>query len=555
MEKLKKKPVRTISGVTPLTVVLKPRKCNHGTCVYCPGGEYTPQSYTDKSPAIMRAMALAYDPYEQTMNRLKILNKMGHPTDKIEIILLGGTFLQYEKEYKFWFVKRIYDALNGVDSDNLGDAKKINESAEHRCVAMCIENRPDNCSIEEIKEMLDFGATRVEIGVQIPDDNIYKKINRGHTVKDVIDSIKRLKDSGFKVGLHVMPGLPYSNPELDLEKFKMLFENEDFRPDQLKIYPCQIVQDSPLEKIYKKINYTPYSTEIAKNLISEMMTYIPDYCRVMRMMREIPKERMIGEPIKLDLRKEVEDTLRNSGKTIHEIRMREIGFVKSLSKNTEQILRMKVHEYNASGGREFFIEVVNDNDALFGLLRLRFPSNTFPPALPKESSTSSINNKSDNVKMDDDNLNMTVDSYNLNMGLNDIGNKSNNREMRVKGVLSGEINGNDDRSSDNLNVDGMINGFNSGENGDVGCFIEELEGCAIIRELHVYGQSLGLGIKGEDGGSQHIGIGKKLMKKAEEIAKENNFNKIAVISGVGVREYYRKLGYKLNEFYVIKDLN
>ena len=171
-----KKPVRTISGVTPLTVVLKPRKCDHGTCIYCPGGDHVPQSYTDKSPAIMRALGLAFDPYEQVMNRLGVLNKMGHPTDKIELIVLGGTFLQYPLDYQQDFIKRCYDAFNGKDSKDLDEAKKLNETAEHRCVAMCIENRPDNCSKEEIKRMLDFGATRVEIGVQMPDDELYKKL-------------------------------------------------------------------------------------------------------------------------------------------------------------------------------------------------------------------------------------------------------------------------------------------------------------------------------------------------------------------------------------------
>jgi elongator complex protein 3 len=456
-----KKPVRTLSGVTPLTVVLKPRKCNHGTCIYCPGGEHTPQSYTDKSPAIMRATALNYDPYEQTKNRLNILNKMSHPTEKIEIIILGGTFLQYDKKYKYNFIKKIYDALNGKESKNLEEAKKINETAEHRCVAMCIENRPDNCSIKEIEEMLEFGATRVEIGVQIPDDEIYKKINRGHTIKDVIESTKRLKEAGFKVGYHFMPGLPYSNPKKDIEKFKMLFESKDFRPDQLKIYPCQIIQDSPLEKMYKKIGFTPYDTQTAKKLITEMMTYIPDYCRVMRMMREIPKERMIGEPIKLDLRKEVEDTLRNSGKKIHEIRMREIGFVTGNKKSINKKLKIKIHEYEASDGKELFLEIVNKEDILFGLLRLRFSKKTF---------------------------------------------------------------------------------------------ISELKDCAIIRELHIYGKSLELGKEGKEKDSQHIGLGKMLMKKAEEIARENGFKSIGVISGIGVREYYKKLGYKLGKFYMIKKL-
>lgn len=443
-----KKPVRTISGVTPLTVVLKPRKCDHGTCIYCPGGEYVPQSYTDKSPAIMRALALSFDPYEQVKNRLHVLNKMNHPTDKIELIILGGTFLQYPLEYQYNFIKKCFDSLNGKDSKDLEEAKKFNETAEHRCVAMCIENRPDNCSKEEIKRMLSFGCTRVEIGVQMPDDELYKKTNRGHTVKDVIDATERLKDAGFKLGYHIMPGLPYSNPKKDLEMFKEIFDDERFRPDQLKIYPCQVVEDSPLAKTHKIIKFKPYSTEKTEKLLFEMMQIIPEYCRLMRMMREFPKEKLVDGLIRLDLRKEIEENIRKTNKKIKEIRMREIGF----NKDVDLKIKLKVIKYGSSGGREFFLEIVNDDNIIFGLLRLRIS-----------------------------------------------------------------------------------------------------KGKSIIRELHVYGQSVKLKEKHEEA-SQHKGIGKFLMKEAEKIAKENKIKKLKVISGVGVREYYRKMGYILEGNYMVKNL-
>ncbi len=451
---LKKKPVRTISGVTPLTVVLKPKKCDHGTCIYCPGGDFVPQSYTDKSPAIMRAMALKFDPYEQVKARLKTLKLMNHPTDKIELIILGGTFLQYDLDYQYDFVKKCFDALNGKDSKDLKFAQRLNEKSEHRCVAMCIENRPDNCSVEEIKRMREFGATRVEIGVQNPDDQIYKKINRGHNVKDVVGATERLKNAGFKVGYHIMPGLPYSNYEKDLENFKKIFSDSRFRPDQLKIYPCQIVESSALAKVYKKINYKPYDYETTKKIISEIYKIIPEYCRIMRVMREIPEEKMVFDSLKLDLRRDVEGDLKKKGVKVNEIRMREIGFnLKGLNLD----LNLRILEYEASGGKEFFIEAVNKDNILFGLLRLRFPNR----------------------------------------------------------------------------VD-----------------LKELEGCALVRELHVYGQSLKLGEKGEI--SQHKGLGKMLMKKAEEISKDAGYKKIAVISGIGVREYYKKLGYKLKGSYFVK---
>jgi len=445
-----KKPVRSISGVTPLTVVLAPKKCAHGTCIYCPGGENVPQSYTDKSPAIMRAMKLNYNPYEQVKVRLNVLKLMNHPTDKIEIIILGGTFLQYPKNYKYNFIKKIFDALNDKDSKNLEQAKKINEIAEHRCVAMCIENRPDNCADKDIKEMLEFGATRVEIGVQMPDDEIYKKTNRGHTIKDVIDATERLKNAGFKVGYHIMPGLPGSSKEKDLKLFKKIFQSEKFRPDQLKIYPCQIIKDSPLAKTYKLIKYVPYNEKETKEILIKMMKIIPDYCRVMRMMREFPKEKLVEGLEKLDLRKDIEEEFRNKGLKIREIRMREIGFNKNAS---DLDAKIKIIEYQASGGKEYFLEFTNKENILFGLLRLRIFNKT-----------------------------------------------------------------------------------------------------AIIRELHIYGQALNLGEEGAE--SQHIGLGKRLIKKAEEIAKENGFKKLSVISGIGVREYYKKLGYKLDEegIYMIKKL-
>jgi len=451
-----KKPVRTNSGVTPLTVVLAPRKCNHGTCIYCPGGDFVPQSYTDKSPAVMRALSLNFDVRKQVQARLDTLIKMGHPTEKIELIIIGGTFLQYPLDYQYDYVKGCYDILNGASSENLEEAQKINETAKHRIVAMCIENRPDNCSVEEIKKMREYGATRVEIGVQILDDEIYKKTSRGHRIKDVVEASQKLKDAGFKLGYHVMPGLPYSNIEKDVEKFKLIFDNESFRPDQLKIYPCQIVESSPLSKMYERIDYKTYSNEEIKQVLSEMMKIIPSYCRVMRVMREIPKEKMVGKVASTSIRKEVEDEFRKNKDHLNEIRIREVGFnMKDLDEDT----KLKITEYASSGGKEFFLEIVNSDDILFGLLRLRFPKNTF---------------------------------------------------------------------------------------------LKELEDCAIVRELHVYGKSLNLGEVGEK--SQHLGFGKALMAEAEKISKEKGYKKLAVISGVGVREYYKKLGYNLEGTYMVKNL-
>ncbi len=452
-----KKPVRSKSGVTPLTVVLKPRKCNHGTCIYCPGGDYVPQSYTDKSPAVMRALTLKFDVRRQVKARLDALIRMGHPTEKIELIIIGGTFLQYDLDYQYNYIKGCYDVLNGIDSDSLEEAQKINETAKHRIVAMCIENRPDNCSVEEIKRMREFGATRVEIGVQILDDEIYKKTGRRHKIHDVVEATQRLKDAGFKLGYHIMPGLPYSTIEKDIEKFKLVFDDERFRPDQLKIYPCQIVEDSPLAKMYKRINYKTYTDEEIKYVLTEMMKIIPEYCRIMRVMREIPKEKMISHAASTSIRKDVEEELKRKNASVKEIRIREIGFNRE---GLKKDIKLKTIEYEASGGHEFFLELVNSDDVLFGLLRLRFPSETF---------------------------------------------------------------------------------------------LEELTDCAIVRELHVYGQALNLHEEGKD--SQHKGYGKMLMAEAEKISKDAGYKKLAVISGVGVREYYKNLGYNLVGTYMVKNLN
>ncbi|MEK6872256.1 MAG: tRNA uridine(34) 5-carboxymethylaminomethyl modification radical SAM/GNAT enzyme Elp3 [Nanoarchaeota archaeon] len=456
-----RKPAKTMAGVTPLTVVVKPRKCNHGTCIYCPGGEKVPQSYTNKSPAVMRALMLNYDPYEQVRVRLNAFKVMNHPTDKIELIILGGTFMQYPFDYQESFIKSCYDGLNECSSKNLTEAKKINETAQHRCVALCIENRPDNCSQEEIKRMLYFGCTRVEIGVQMPDDELYKKTGRGHTVKDVVIASEMLRDAGFKLGYHVMPGLPYSNKKKDLHLFKELFKNPAYRPDQLKIYPCQVIEDSPLAYMHEKINFIPYDEEETREILEKMTRIIPRYCRTMRIMREIPPDKLVKGITRIDIRRDVEDNLRKKKANIQEIRMRELGFSKQFYKKIDMNIFLKTTTYKASGGTEYFLEFVNKQNILFGLLRLRFLHQPF---------------------------------------------------MKI------------------------------------------LHGAAIVRELHVYGQSLALGEKSSEG--QHTGIGKQLMKTAESITQKHSYKKLAVISGVGVREYYRKLGYTLDSdgIYMIKDL-
>jgi len=466
-----RKPTKTISGITPVAVMLPPRKCEHGNCLYCPSLK-VPQSYTPKSPVVMRASMVNYDSYKQIVGRLKAFEVMNHPTEKVEIIIMGGTFLEYPKNFQYDFIKGIYDGLNGMVSKNLKEAQNANEKTKHRCVALCIETRPDVCC-KFIDRLREFGCTRVELGVQIIDDEIYEKVKRGHKVEDVVKATKCLKDAGFKIGYHIMPGLPGSNLKKDLKLFEKIFSDERFKPDQLKIYPCQVMPGSELEKLYWKGKYKPYSKNEIEKVIVKMLKAVPRYCRVMRVMREIPPDYLVAGTIKIDLRRDVEKELRKKNFRIKEIRYREIGFALRDGKKVNEDLKLKVTKYKASKGEEYFLEIVNSDDILFGLLRLR---------------------------------------------IFDISLKISHPPSRGKNLLRGDF----ERRK------------------------------AIIREIHVYGKSLKLGEKGKV--SQHRGLGKELMKKAEEIVRKNKIKKVSVISGIGVREYYKKLGYKLEGTYMVKFL-
>jgi len=452
-----RKPTKTISGVTPIAVMLPPRPCKHGACVYCPSLN-VPQSYTPESPVVLRAKSVNYDAKKQTQIRLEAFKAMKHPTDKIEIIIMGGTFLDYPLNFQYKFIKGIFDGLNEKISKDLEEAKRINELGKHRCVALCIETRPDVCSNEHIKRMLEFGCTRVELGVQFLDDKSYKLTNRCHTVKDVVDATFRLKEAGFKVGYHLMPGLPGSNIKKDIANVKKIFSDERFKPDQIKIYPCQVIPGAKLEEWYKEGGYKPYTDEEIIKVLIEIKKLVPEYCRIMRIMREIPPSYLVAGTLRIDMRKVV----REKFKDCKCIRCREIGFFIRDNPNSkiDENLRLKIIKYKASKGKEYFLQIVNKQNLIFGMLRLRIP---YKP------------------------------------------------------------------------------------------IIDELKNSVIIRELHVYGSEINIGQKNISFG-QHKGLGRKLMEKAEEIARKEKVKNIAVISGIGVREYYRKLGYELEKFYMTKSL-
>lgn len=364
-----KKVSRTISGVTPVAVMAKPFPCP-GRCVYCPSSPEAPKSYTSESPAVLRARSCDFDARRQVEVRLKTLADMGHPGDKVELIIMGGTFLSYPGDYQYQFVKDCYDALNGARSSSLDESKKANEGAEHRCVGLCIETRPDFCGHDEINRMLDFGTTRVELGVQTLDDQIHRVTKRGHGVAEVVLATKILRDHGFKVHYHWMPGLPGSTPEHDLELSRQLFEDERFRPDGLKLYPTLVVRGSELESWYQDNRYQPYRDEVMIDLLLSIKTLIPKYVRISRLMRDIPTKFIVGGSRDLALRQTVTKRMEQTGLRCRCIRCREYGHRRRDSWPVGRPWLTRL-DYETLGGKEVFLSYEDENETLFGLLRLR----------------------------------------------------------------------------------------------------------------------------------------------------------------------------------------
>jgi elongator complex protein 3 len=325
---------------------------------------------------VLRAKSSDFDARGQVKVRLKMFADMGHPTDKIELIIMGGTFLAQPLEYQYQFVKDLYDALNGVESASLEDAKKINETARNRCTGLCIETRPDWCGEAEIKRMLEFGATRVELGVQTLDNAVYKLVRRGHGVKEVVDATKRLRENGFKVYYHWMPGLPGSSPEKDLMMSRQLFTDDKFKPDGLKLYPTMVVQGTELEKWYKKGRYHPYDDETMVNLIMQIKARVPKYVRISRVLRDIPSKYIVAG-LKDSLRDIVREKMKQQGIECHCTRCREYGHRLLIGREIGEP-RLTRMDYTAAGGKEIFLSFEDDNETLFGLLRLRIQSKPIP---------------------------------------------------------------------------------------------------------------------------------------------------------------------------------
>ncbi|HEX9976886.1 MAG TPA: tRNA uridine(34) 5-carboxymethylaminomethyl modification radical SAM/GNAT enzyme Elp3 [Dehalococcoidales bacterium] len=330
------------------------------------------RSYTPESPAVKRARECNYEPKEQVRLRLKVLADMGHPTDKIELIVMGGTFLACPVDYQYEFIKACYDALNGEDSTSLEDAKQCNENAGHRCVGLCLETRPDWCGPEQVARMLEFGVTRVELGVQTLDDAIYQLVRRGHGVEAVISATQWLKEHGFKVHYHWMPGLPGSTPENDLALSRQLFADPRFRPDGLKIYPTMVVSGTELEKWFQAGRYQPYDNETMTNLVAEIKAIVPKYTRISRVLRDIPPKFIVGG-LKDSLRDVVRERMKLAGIECHCIRCREYGHRVLTGWEIGEPFLTRL-DYEASGGKEVFLSFEDGRETLFGLLRLRVQS-------------------------------------------------------------------------------------------------------------------------------------------------------------------------------------
>jgi elongator complex protein 3 len=374
---LRRRSIRTRSGIAVITAITKPFDCPHGTCIFCPGGvrRGTPQSYTANSPAASFGSARAFDPNKQVSDSLDALEKNGHDTTKVELVLLGGTILAMPRDYQEDFVKGAYEALNKEKARDLPDALRANERAEHRCVGLTIETKPDWCREEHVDILLSYGTTRVEIGVQSLNEEVLTFTNRGHTLEDTFNAFRVAKDAGLKIVAHMMPGLPMSDPDRDLKELLQLVKDERLRPDMLKIYPTLVVDGTALFQLSKMGKYRPYDLQTTIDLLCKFKKEVPRWLRIMRIQREIPDSEISFGPRGGNLRQLVFDEMRNRGEVCRCIRCREVGH-RSRNQGGEKNfddLKISALHYESSLGQEVFISAETE-EVLFGFLRLRFPS-------------------------------------------------------------------------------------------------------------------------------------------------------------------------------------
>ncbi len=374
--RLIKAPTRTLSGVSPIAIMFSPFPCGGG-CIYCPKGGNAPQSYTGYEPTTMRAIQNQYSAKKQIASRLKQYQQQGHETSKCHLIIMGGTFLCAPPAYRRSFIKQAFDELNGFSSKTLKQAIDSNEKAPHRAIGVTYETRPDYAFEKHANEFLLLAGTQVELGVQCLSNKVYKKVNRGHTIADVIKSTQILKNSGFKVCYHMMPGL-FCTPRQDIAYFKKLFSSQDFQPDMLKIYPTLVVQGSEIYNLWKKGKYSPYTTEQAAKVIAQATKYIPSYVRVQRIQRDIPVPIIAAGVKHSNLRQIVEQKLAKRGEHCRCIRCREIGAIHRKKASPGKLnLKLQRLDYKASKAKEIFLSFEDmQQDILAAFLRLRIPKNS-----------------------------------------------------------------------------------------------------------------------------------------------------------------------------------
>ena len=451
---LRIKPARTASGVAVVTVMTAPHGCPHGVCMYCPGGPRfrTPQSYTGTEPAALRASEHHYDPRGQTRSRLEALRAIGHRTDKVDLIVLGGTFTSLEAGYQEWFVQGCLDAMYGAPSQSLEAAQAANETAPARCIGLTVETKPDCFLGPEVEHALAIGTTRVELGLQSTHDDILERAHRGHTDAESRDALRRAKEAGLKVGVHMMPGLPGSDPDRDLESFRQLFQDPAYRPDFLKIYPTLVLGGTALHAMWEHGLYTPLSLEDALELVARVKAIVPPWCRIQRVLREIGAPYIDGGPTKGDLRVLAKERLREAGGECRCVRCREVGF-RGIEPRPEAITLLR-EDYASSGGHEVFLSLEDPEErVLVAYARLR------------------------------------VDAAG-----------------------------------------------------------------ATLRELKVFGRLVPLHERPGPRG-QHRGMGRRLMEEVEAVARDEfHVRRMRVTAGVGVRGYYRSLGYRLERPYMARAL-
>ncbi|NMB78168.1 MAG: tRNA uridine(34) 5-carboxymethylaminomethyl modification radical SAM/GNAT enzyme Elp3 [Methanomicrobiales archaeon] len=461
------KPSRTLSGVAPVAVMTSPYPCPHGKCLPCPGGPdhpfHSPQSYTGEEPAAKRAREHDFDPFRQVHARLEQFEILGHHVDKVELIVMGGTMTARPVEYQEEFVSRCVEAMNtypggspAAEAPEIHAVEEANQDSPVRCVAITFETRPDWCRREHIDRMLEYGVTKVELGVQHVDDAILSFNRRGCTVADTVEANTLLRDAGIKVGFHMMPNMPGSSMENDRRMFETLFSDPRFRPDFLKIYPTLVTPGSEIEGLWQEGKYSPYNEEELIDLVAYGKSLIPEYTRLQRIQRDIPAKLIVAGSKHSNFRQLAQNRLKALGRKCRCIRCREIGRLPSLAGAAIRIL-----EYDACGGKEFFISAVSE-DSLIGFARLRFPSAVFRT---------------------------------------------------------------------------------------------ELEDAALLRELHVYGSLVPVGMDAEEAEWQHRNFGRALIARAEEITQAAGYHNLAIMSGIGVRPYYRKLGYERTGPYMIRKLS